>query len=134
MTTTSKFLKSVKNHREGKIAEKFRGNLEDYLSLLEVNPDIAVLAHKRLYKQIMSRGMTTLEEGNVRCNKLFNGEPVKVYDYFSSQFFGMERPLSRVARFAKSRFIWFLVPYEKNLPKCIILRSRAISVPFADTA
>lgn len=102
MTTTSKFLKSVKNHREGKVTEKFRGTLEDYLSLLEENPDIAVLAHKRLYRQIMSEGMTTLEESDPRCNKLFNGEPVKVYDYFASQFFGMEGPLQKVMRFLHS--------------------------------
>ena len=75
MTTTSKFLKSVKNHREGKVTEKFRGTLEDYLSLLEENPDIAVLAHKRLYRQIMSEGMTTLEESDPRCNNSLMESP-----------------------------------------------------------
>jgi serine protein kinase len=102
MTTTNKFLKSVKNHRDGKETEKFKGTLEDYLNLLEVDPNIAVLAHKRLYTQIMSEGMTTLDESNDRCNKLFNGEPLKTYDYFSGQFFGMEQPLQKVMRFLHS--------------------------------
>jgi len=102
MTTTNKFLKSVKNHREGKETEKFKGTLEDYLNLLEADPNIAVLAHKRLYTQIMSEGMTTLDESDDRCNKLFNGESLKTYDYFSSQFFGMEQPLQKVMRFLHS--------------------------------
>ncbi len=102
MTTTNKFLKSVKAHRSSKKAEKFQGTLEDYLQLLEKDPEIAVLAHKRLYKQILGEGMVTLDETDERCNKLFNGESVKVYDYFAGQFFGMERPLEKVMRFLHS--------------------------------
>jgi len=102
MTTTNKFLKSVRTHQESKKTEKFKGTLGDYLKLLEANPDIAVLAHKRLHRQILSHGLRTLDESDTRCNKLFNGEPVKVYNYFDGQFFGMERPLEKVMRFLHS--------------------------------
>ena len=81
MTTTNKFLKSVKTHRESKKTEKFSGVLEDYLKLLEKDKDISVLAHKRLYKQILGEGLKVLDESDSRCNKLFDGDPVKVYDY-----------------------------------------------------
>ena len=43
-----------------------------------------------------------LDETSDRCHKLFNGEPVKVYNYFSGQFFGMEKPLEKVMRFLHS--------------------------------
>ena len=102
MTTTNKFLEKIKQHRGGKKEEKFSGCLEDYLQLLETNKDIAILAHKRLYDQILSHGLTTLDESDHRCNKIFDGEDVKVYDYFASQFFGMERPLEKVMRFLRS--------------------------------
>jgi serine protein kinase len=102
MTTTTKFLKSVRAHQESKKTEKFKGTLGDYLKLLEASPDIAVLAHKRLHEQILSHGLRTLDESDTRCNKLFNGEPVKVYNYFAGQFFGMERPLEKVMRFLHS--------------------------------
>jgi len=102
MSTTSKFLENVKAHSESKKTEKFKGFLEEYLQLLEGDPAIAVLAHKRLYKQILGEGMITLDETNERCNKLFNGEAVKIYDYFDGQFFGMERPLEKVMRFLHS--------------------------------
>jgi len=102
MTTTNKFLERIKEHRESKKTEKFSGTLSEYLEKLEENPDIASLAHRRLYEQIMSHGLTTLDETDRRCNKIFDGEEVKVYDYFASQFFGMERPLEKVMRFLRS--------------------------------
>jgi len=102
MSITSKFLKDIQQHQESKQTTKFEGCLEDYLELLESDPEISALAHKRLYKQIMSYGLTTLDETNARCNKLFDGELVKIYSYFANHFFGMERPLEKVMRFLRS--------------------------------
>lgn len=102
MSITSKFLKNVEKHRTAKKTEKFKGCLEDYLLLIEDDPSIGVLAHKRLYTQIMSYGLTTLDNTNERCAKLFDGDPIKTYDYFSQYFFGMEQPLQKVMRFLRS--------------------------------
>ena len=102
MTTTNKFLERIKVHQEKGGTEKFSGTLEQYLELLESDSNIAVLAHKRLYEQIVSHGVTTLDESDKRCNKIFDSEEVKIFDYFSSQFFGMERPLEKVMRFLRS--------------------------------
>jgi serine protein kinase len=102
MSATKKFLQNVKKHQETKKVDKFRGFLEDYLNILEKDQNISVLSHKRLYNQIKSHGLTALDETNDRCNKLFNGETVKIYDYFADQFFGMERSLEKVMRFLHS--------------------------------
>jgi len=102
MSITSKFLKDVQKHKDAKKSELFRGCLEEYLKLIEVNSSIPDLAHKRLYHQIISYGITTLDDSHDRCHKLFDGESVKVYDYFSNEFFGMERPLEKIMRFLRS--------------------------------
>jgi serine protein kinase len=102
MSATSKFLKNIKEHQTNAKIEKFDGFLKEYLQLIEKNNGIPSLAHKRLYDQIMSNGMVILDEKNDRCNKIFNGEPVRVYNYFSSYFFGMERSLEKVMRFLRS--------------------------------
>tara|TARA_Y100000310_G_scaffold72870_1_gene69013 strand:- start:533 stop:2467 length:1935 start_codon:yes stop_codon:yes gene_type:complete len=102
MSATTKFLKSIQEHRETKKQEKFSGVLEDYLGLLETNPLICSLAHKRLYDAIMGYGVTHMAESDSRWDKLFNGETVKVYDYFKDEFFGMERSLQKVMRFMHS--------------------------------
>ena len=102
MTTTNKFLERVKAHRENKKKAKFQGTLEKYLQLLEKNIELADLAHKRLYHQLISSGVTSLDESDDRCNKVFNGETVKIYNYFAPHFFGMEKPLEKVMRFLSS--------------------------------
>jgi serine protein kinase len=102
MSATNKFLKDIQKHRESKKIPKFEGCLEDYLRLIEKDAGITSLAHKRLYEQIMSYGLTTIDETDPRCNKLFDGETVKIYDYFADHFFGMERPLEKVMRFLQS--------------------------------
>ena len=102
MSATDKFLKNVIKHQGAAKTDKFSGVLKDYLQLVEADPGIPTLAHKRLYEQIISQGVSRLDEGDERCNKIFEGEPVRIYDYFSGQFFGMERPLEKVMRFLHS--------------------------------
>jgi len=102
MSTTNNFIKKIKKHQENKNIPKFSGILEDYLRLLETNKEITSLAHKRLYDKIVSKGITSFDETNERCNKLFNGETIKTYNYFSGQFFGMESALRKIVRFFQS--------------------------------
>jgi serine protein kinase len=102
MGATSKFLQHIKKHQENKKTDTFNGVLEDYLKLIEKDKSISTLAHKRLYDQIISHGITTLDETNHRCNKIFDGEEVKIYSYFADHFFGVERSLEKIMRFLYS--------------------------------
>ena len=99
---SDKFLKLVGKHKDRKKKDKFSGTLEDYLKVIEESPEVAQLAHKRLYEVISKSGITRMEKSNERCNKLFGGEEVRTYDYFQSQFFGMERSLAKIMRFLRS--------------------------------
>jgi serine protein kinase len=102
MSLTNKFLEDIQRHRESARPERFSGFLADYLALVETSSDVAALAHKRLYNQIMSYGLELLDETDPRCHKLFDGDSVKIYNYFEKHFFGMERPLEKVMRFLRS--------------------------------
>jgi serine protein kinase len=99
---TNKFLSSVKTHQQRKTNEKFEGLLEDYLALIEKNPTTASLAHKRLYDALNKYGITRMDLSDPRCNKVFNGEEIKTYDYFQSHFFGMEQSIKKIMRFLHS--------------------------------
>ena len=99
---SDKFLKLVGKHKEQKKVEKFHGVLEDYLKVLEDQPGVTKLAHKRLYEAITSHGITRMETSEERCNKLFNGEQIRTYDYFQHKFFGMERSIAKIMRFLRS--------------------------------
>mgnify|MGYP001204713176 CR=1 FL=1 len=99
---SDKFLKLVGKHQDQKKEEKFHGTLKKYLEILEANSDAPKLAHKRLYDIISSHGITRMEDSDPRCNKIFNGEELRTYDYFQSKFFGMERSLAKIMRFLRS--------------------------------
>ena len=99
---SDKFLKLVGQHQERKKKDKFRGTLPDYLKVIEENTGVAKLAHKRLFDVINDHGITRMSKSSDRCNKLFNGEEIRTYDYFQSKFFGMERSLAKIMRFLRS--------------------------------
>jgi serine protein kinase len=99
---SDKFLKLIEKHKESKKVEKFHGTLEEYLKVLEKEKSITTLAHKRLYDIVASHGITKMKTSDKRCNKIFNSEELRTYDYFQSKFFGMERSLAKIMRFLRS--------------------------------
>jgi len=99
---SDKFLKLVGKHREKKKKNKFRGTLSDYLKIIEEDIGVSKLAHRRLFDAIINHGITKMSKSSDRCNKLFNGEKIRTYDYFQSKFFGMERSLAKIMRFLRS--------------------------------
>ena len=97
-----KFLKLIEGQRKTRGSKKFAGVFLDYLELVSQNPDIAKLSHKRLYDVIVSHGVGEIDDSDPRKYKIFEGDPVRVYDYFSDEFFGMERVISNLMRFLRS--------------------------------
>ncbi len=99
---TNKFLDLIQTQRSKKKKQKFKGSLLDYLDLVKEDPSIAKLSHKRLYTAITDHGVETMPESDSRKNKVFDGDNIKIYDYFQSEFFGHERVIARIMRFLKS--------------------------------
>lgn len=103
MTTKKQLLKAIKDQRKKSAAKKkFTGKFIDYVELVQENPGITMSSHKRLHNAIAKHGIGALEDSNPRKHKIFNGESVKVYDYFKSEFFGMEKVIAKIMRFLKS--------------------------------
>ena len=98
----NKYLDIIKSQRESSKKEKFEGTFLEYLALVEENPTIAQHAHKRLYDVITELGMENMKDGDLRKHKLFNGDSIKMYDYFQEEFFGMEKVIAKVMRFLRS--------------------------------
>jgi serine protein kinase len=102
MTFKSDLLKTLKQHREESKNEKFEGSLVDYMELVNKDPSIVKTSHQRLYEAVVDHGVSTMPDSNPRKKKIFDGENIKVYDYFKDEFFGMEQTISKVMRFLKS--------------------------------
>ena len=98
----NKFLKIIKRQRKSKKEEKFQGSFLDYLEIIKDDPDISMLSHKRLYNAIVDHGVRRMSTQDSRCKKIFDGDRVRLYDYFKGEFFGMESVISKVMRFLRS--------------------------------
>ena len=97
-----KFLSIIENQRKEKRSVKFSGTFLDYLEIVNRNPDIIKTSHKRLYSVLISHGVSIMADSNPRKSRIFDGDNIKVYDYFKDKFFGMERVIANIMRFLRS--------------------------------
>ena len=96
------FLKLIEAQRKKSKKEKFKGSFLEFLEKVKEEPTIADPAHKRLYDTLISHGVSTLLDSNPRKNKIFDGDNIKIYDYFKDEFFGAELIISKIMSFLKS--------------------------------
>lgn len=100
---TSDFKKIIDQDRDTRKKNSWKGSMMEYLELVRANPEIAKLAHKRLYDMIISPGVTEVNlEENPRMQRIFKGEKVKVFKYFEEDFYGMEKTVNQIARYFHS--------------------------------
>jgi serine protein kinase len=98
----NKFLEVIEKQRSKKSRKRFEGTFLDYLEIIKKDSSDIKLAHKRLYDVITDKGIKKIEDSDPRKNKIFNGDNVKIYDYFNDEFFGMELVISKIMRFLRS--------------------------------
>ena len=96
------FLKIIQDRRKNKNEDKFSGTFIDYLELVKKNPEIIMSSHQRLYSVIVDNGIRVMKDSNPRKGNIFNGDNVKIYEYFEDSFFGMENVISKIMRFLSS--------------------------------
>ena len=77
------FLEIIENQRKKKKKKKFSGNFLDYLKMVQDNPSIIKMAHKRLCDVIEDHNVSVMDESETRCRRLFEGDRVKIYHYFN---------------------------------------------------
>jgi len=101
MTTTRKsLLQRIEENRVKSDAKvKFKGNLLDYIELVEKDPSIVKSAHQRLNEALTEHGSYVMPDSDPRKNKVFDGDNVKVYKYFEGEFFGMEKVIGKIMSF-----------------------------------
>ena len=81
----------------------WRGSFLDYLELIRKNPSSAGLAHARIYEVITKIGSSqVLETDYLRVKRLYQDEPVPVYDFFQAEFFGVEKTVAQIVRYFRS--------------------------------
>src|SRR6266478_3953355 len=100
MDHNTEFETIIKKDRDLHHARSWRGNLLGYLEKVKENPTIAKLSHARLYDRIMKAGTSDIHEnGDPHVKRLYKDEFIKVYDFFTDEFFGIEKTISQIVRY-----------------------------------
>lgn len=99
----SEFAALIEGDRSKRDQYQWSGTFLEYLEKVKQDPGIPRLSHARIYRAIADQGMSTLNESeDPRVITLFGDEPVKVYNFFSNEFFGIERTLAQLVRYFHS--------------------------------
>lgn len=77
------FLDKLKQFRDYEEQMKWEGTFADYLELVRKRPEVAQSAHSRVYRMIVSAGVTE-EDGH------------KHYHFFDGQIYGLEKAIERL--------------------------------------
>ena len=94
------FKEMIENDRERQKKTKFEGTFLDYLELVKATPDIAKLSHKRLFDIILQKGFEILKpEENPRIRKIYGNDLIKRYNFFTEDFFGIDKVLMKLVNY-----------------------------------
>src|SRR5437867_3361621 len=97
------FEKLIRDDRANRESKAWRGSLIDYLDQVKEDPTLTKLSHGRFYEMITAQGMyDIIESDDSRVKRLYKDEPLKVYNFFKDEFFGIERTIAQIVRYFHS--------------------------------
>ncbi|MEA2647567.1 MAG: serine protein kinase [Candidatus Binataceae bacterium] len=103
MAETSSFEQVIKRDRAARESKHWRGTLLEYLEIVKANPMMTKLSHARIYDMIITQGTRNIHDtDDPRTKRLYKDEPIKVYNFFADEFFGIERTISQIVRYFHS--------------------------------
>jgi len=112
----------IDEHNKQHRMSHWEGTFRDYLSLVGENPQLAQLAHARVYEMVRSCGVEVDEQGNER------------FQFFSRELFGIDEALARVVEYLKAaamgsdvrkRILMLYGPPSSGKSQLVILLKRA---------
>lgn len=93
----SQLLEKDKNRRK---KTQFEGTFLQYLEIIKDNPELAKLAHKRMYNIIAEKGVEILKpEDHPRIKKIHGNDVIKKYSFFKDDFFGIDKTIMKIVSY-----------------------------------
>ncbi len=97
------FERVIKEDRAARESKQWRGTLLEYLEIVKKDPTVPRLSHARIYDMVITTGVRNIQEtDDPRTRRLYKDEPVKVFNFFADEFFGIERTISQIVRYFHS--------------------------------
>ncbi|MDD3364173.1 MAG: serine protein kinase, partial [Syntrophomonas sp.] len=93
----------IKKDRQSGQHKAFEGSFLEYLRLVKNNPEIAILAHERMYNVIVSQGAEAIHtEDDQRLKRIYGQETIKRYNFFENDFYGIDKTIMELVRYFHS--------------------------------
>ncbi len=103
MVDVNAFERVIKEDRALRASKQWRGTLLEYLEKVKSDPTGTKLAHARIYDLIISAGLRDIQESDdPRTRRLYKDEPIKVFNFFADEFFGIEKTIAQLVRYFHS--------------------------------
>lgn len=100
---TEDFQKVILEDRETRKKTMWKGSMLEYLEIIRGQPGLSKLAHKRLYDMLVDAGVQEINlDENPRLKRLHRGEKLRTFNFFSEDFYGMEKTLNQIVRYFHS--------------------------------
>jgi len=103
MASKDTFARIIQEDRAAHESKSWKGTFLDYLEKVREDPTIPKLAHARLYDIIMRSGADDIQStDDAGAKRLYKDEPLKTYNFFRDEFFGIEKTISQIVRYFHS--------------------------------
>lgn len=103
MASKDTFARIIQEDRAAHESKTWKGSFLDYLEKVREDPTIPKLAHARLYDLIVRSGSEDIQStDDAGAKRLHKDEPLKVYNFFRDEFFGIEKTVSQIVRYFHS--------------------------------
>jgi serine protein kinase len=90
----------IQKDRQDRRKNNFKGTLLHYLSIVKDNPDVAMLAHERMYRLITAPGVKTIKtDEHPRLRRLYGNSTMKIYSFFEDEFYGIDQTIMEIVRY-----------------------------------
>src|SRR5215472_48505 len=100
MVNNHDFEDLIKKDRNLHQSRSWRGNFLGYLEKVKEEPSVAKLAHARLYDVIVKAGVKDIQDSeDPHVKRLYKDESIKIFNFFSDEFFGIEKTVSQIVRY-----------------------------------
>ncbi|MBY0276322.1 serine protein kinase [Candidatus Binatia bacterium] len=103
MASKDTFARIIQEDRAAHESQTWKGSFLDYLEKVREDPTIPKLAHARLYDLIIRSGSEDIQStDDAGAKRLYKDEPLKTYNFFRDEFFGIEKTVSQIVRYFHS--------------------------------
>jgi serine protein kinase len=95
--------KIIKKDREIRQGKRFEGSFLDYLEIVKKEPELAKLAHQRMFELITNPGVKVIKTDEIpRLRRIYGNDTLKRYDFFEKEFYGIDKTIMKIVRYFHS--------------------------------